>query len=329
MHPLSKGRRWLLATASAAVVALAGAGAAQAATQTTLAPNMTFPLGGLVLKGANGSTHYWTPDHINGVCRVDATGLNQGSCVLFVSGSALKPGQLSYDPATNYIYVPDLSAKSLGVVRLKYDPTADSGNGGISIFDRTVLAPGCGIAGNLPWGSALGPDGNLYLSFKKTSSIVRLKTPSAQTTIPCSSVQTMGTAGDGKKSFALAFVGTTLGETNNNGVGVIGNATQCATPGFGTCNSSEVVVGTIAGPYGITGDATTNSFWVGGLNGVYRFGLNGSVALYQSEPAQVVGLTIDPDPLTRSATGVPTLYGSMDSTGGLVPNSGTIFRLDP
>jgi hypothetical protein len=319
-------RRWLLGVLTAALGILPVAGVAQAATQSTLASGVTFPLGGVVLKGSNGSTHLWSPDHLNGVCRVDATGLNSGSCVLFVNGSALKPGQLSYDPATNYIYVPDLSAKSLGVVRLKYDPTGDGGNGNISFFDRTVLAPSCGIGGNLPWGSAIGPDGNLYLSFKKSSNIVRVKNPASQSTIPCGDVQVMGSAGDGKKSFALAFVGSTLGETNNNGVGIIPNAAQCAVAPNGTCRSSEVVVGPIPGAYGISGDATTNSFWVGGLNGVYRMGLDGTVALYQSEPAQVFGLTTA---APRNAAGVPTLYGSTDTSGGLLPGTGTLFRLDP
>ena len=325
MQRFSTIRRWLLGVVSVGLASLAAAGVAQAATQTTLASNMTFPLGGVVLQGANGSTHLWSPDHINGVCRIDATGLNQGSCVLFVNGSALKPGQLSYDPVNNYIYVPDLSSKSLGVIRLKYDPNGDGGNGAISFFDRTVLAPNCGIGGNLPWGSALGPDGNLYVSFKKTSNIVRIKNPTALT-IPCSDVQVMGTAGDGKKSFALAFLGTTLAETNNNGVGIIGHADQCATAATGTCRSSEVVVGRIPSPYGIAGDATTNSLWVGGLDGVYRMTLDGTISLYQPEPAQVVGLTVS-DP--RAAAGTPTLYGSFDTTRGLVPNTGTLFRVDP
>jgi hypothetical protein len=325
MFRLTNLRRWLIGVLSVGLVSLSAAGVAQAATQTTLATNMTFPLGGLVLQGANGSTHMWTPDHINGVCRVDATGLNSGSCVLFIGGSALKPGQLSYDPVTNFIYVPDLSSKSLGVVRLRYDPAADNGNGGISFFDRTILAQGCGLGGNLPWGSTLGPDGNLYVSFKKSANIVRITSPT-DASIPCSNVKVMGTAGDGKKSFALGFVGTTLGETNNNGVGIIPNATLCATGSIGTCNSSNVVSGTVPGPYGITGDTATNSFWVGALNGVYRVSLSGTVSLYQSEPAQVVGLTAAGP---RAADGTPTLYGSTDTSLGLIPGTGSLFRLDP
>jgi hypothetical protein len=71
---------------------------------------------------------------------------------------------------------------------------------------------------------------------------------------------------------------------------------------------------------------TPNSLWVGGLNGVYRMSLTGTVSPYQTEPAQVVGLTATGP---RAADGTPTLHGSIDTSGGLVPGTGSVFRLDP
>ena len=96
------------------IAALVGAGPASAATQSTVATNVTAPNGGVMLTGANGSKHLWVPDHLNGVCRVDAAGLNQNTCALFLGTNAVKPGQLSFDPVNNYLYIPDLSAKSQG-----------------------------------------------------------------------------------------------------------------------------------------------------------------------------------------------------------------------
>jgi hypothetical protein len=54
--------------------------------------------------------------------------------------------------------------------------------------------------------------------------------------------------------------------------------------------------------------------------------LSGTVSLYRSEPAQLVGLTAAG---RRAADGTPTLYGSTDTSLGLIPGTGSLFRLDP
>ena len=309
------------------IAALVGAGPASAATQSTVATNVTAPNGGVMLTGANGSKHLWIPDHLNGVCRVDAAGLNQNTCALFLGTNAVKPGQLSFDPVNNYLYIPDLSAKSQGVFRVKYDPNGDNGNGSLSLFDRTQLAPNCGLGGNLPWATALGPDGNLYVSFKKSPSIVRVKDP-AGVSIPCANVQVMGNASDGRSAFSLAWVGTRLFEADNKGLGAISNATQCAVT-VGTCNAVPFLTGQITAPQMIAADQQNSTLYVGAGTNVYavQVGATQGFAVYQSGFGFVTGLTVDPSPL--GAGNLPVVYVGDDPSQGALPGAGRIVSITP
>ena len=216
----------LVATATTAVL-LGSMTPALAATATVIVTNQTFPSGGVVLTGADGLQHYWDGGPHHGVCRFDATGTtwtkDTSSCLLAFGGSPqIKPGNLSFDG--QFVYIPDVSAKSIGVGRAGYDPTLNGGKGGFASSTAQSIAPNCGLAGNLPWATDIGPDGNLYVSFKKNANITRVINPGAFSG-NCADVSNIGLSGDGRKSFALAFAGTNLWETNNNGVGVIPNAT--------------------------------------------------------------------------------------------------------
>jgi hypothetical protein len=323
------GRPALAALVALALViaALVGASSASAATTTTVATGLTSPNGGVMLTGANGSKHLWIPDHLNGVCRVDATGLNQSTCALVLGPNAIKPGQLSFDPVNNYLYIPDLSAKSQGVYRVAYDPNGDNGNGSLSLFDRTQIAPGCGLGGNLPWSTALGPDGNLYVSFKKSPAIVRITNP-AGVSIPCSNVKVMGNASDGRSAFSLAWVGTRLFEADNKGLGVISNATQCAVT-VGTCNATPFLTGQIAAPLTVASDQQNSTLYVGDASQVWavQVGATQSFAVYQTGFSFVSGITVDPSPL--GAGNPPVLYVGDDPSNGTLPNTGRIFKVAP
>src|ERR671928_126943 len=73
--------------------------------------------------------HLWIADHALGFCRVDPSAtaaggnfVNQNACNL----SANSPGQPTYDPSTNFVYVPDNSAKGQGVWRLTFNPTSQT-----------------------------------------------------------------------------------------------------------------------------------------------------------------------------------------------------------
>ena len=315
----------LLAALGAALVALVlTAGTAMAATTTQIASSLTNPLGILQVPAADGASHVWVSDHLNGVCRMDPAaggGLveNQSSCVLFIGKAALKPGQLSYDAVNSKFYVPDLSAKSLGVVRFAYDPAADSGHGGISLFsDRQPIAANCGLGGKLPWASAIGPDGNLYVAFKKAADIVRVNTPAgaSQTCV------TAGSASDGKKAVQLAFVGANLWEIDGNGLGVIPNAATAQGV------KASAVVGSIAAPTSLAADpAHANALYVGNANALFTFDAGPTSTGASAQVASGFSFTTAIGATTSTAPGaIPVIVGD-DTSNGTLNQTGRLFSV--
>jgi hypothetical protein len=311
----------LVATATTAVL-LGSTTPALAATSTIIATNQTFPHGGELLTGADGLQHYWTADHTQGVCRFDGAGTtwteDPSSCILAFGGSPqIKPGNLAFDG--QFLYIPDLSAKSIGVGRALYDPTLNAGRGGFSVLNRAVI--NCGLAGNLPWATTIGPDGNLYVSFKKVANITRVTSP-ATFAGNCAAVNTIGLSGDSKKSFALAFAGTNLWETNNNGVGVIPNATAIPT---GTVVQSSNVF-PIAGALGLASDA----------NGEVYLGTSVDLRVFDgnvgTNPVSVVsglafvnGVAVDPTSVGLPGTLAGRVFLGDDPSNGLTPNVGRLW----
>lgn len=311
--------------------------AAQAApTATTIATNVTAPRGGVVLVGANGSSHYWFPDHLLGFCRLDPSAasptgfaINRTTCVLFVGGAPkaaqIKAAQASYDPKTNFVYVPDMASRSVGIVRLHFDPHMDGGNGGMSILHRTTFGPSC-LGLQLPWGSAFGPDGNLYLSFKRSPQIVRVVNPHLTPT--CANVEWVGNASDGKSAMALAFVGPDLWEADNVGLGVISGATDAACTA-GACDSFPLFTGEVALPAALASDELNQVLYVGDATGIHALDVNNGSGpvLYQPISSFVFGLAVDPK--TLIVGGAPTLFGGADPSRGILPLTGSLFRVLP
>jgi hypothetical protein len=338
--------------AGAAAILLVAAGPAAAATSTQVASGLTSPLGILQLPANDGQTHVWVSDHLNGVCRLDPSAstpgqltLNQSTCVLFIGRSALKPGQLSYDSINQRIYAPDLAAKSVGVIRFGYEPSADSGRGGLSIFDRTVIVSNCGLDRDVPWASALGPDGDLYLAFKKSPSITRVRKPAtvAGTSSNCAQdVQTIGNAADGKKAFQLAFLGHDLWEADNFALGLIPDAVAAARPAGTTINDGVTTrtfttatppvnataqfVGSIPSPTAITADSARSLLYVGNANAVYTINLapgGGTVALIATGFSFVGSISAD------AIATPPNLLVGDDTSNGTFPNAGRLWRITP
>ncbi len=115
--------------------------------------DLTVPESGVILSGTaiNPSTgrpfrHLWAGDELHGLCRLDPDvdtpgihAINSNSCVGFVNAVAFKPGQVAFDPATNNIYTTDIQAGSLGVFRLHFQPSGDSGQGSIDPVNIDVL----------------------------------------------------------------------------------------------------------------------------------------------------------------------------------------------
>jgi uncharacterized repeat protein (TIGR01451 family) len=216
------------------------------ASNTLLATGFSLPYGAQVLNGSaiNPATgknfrHLWTADTTDGLCRLDPdldTGapftVNTATCITTVAGAAFTPGRLAYDPLTNTIYSAS-DGNGANVARYHFLPDGDSGHGLVSTTAEFLGdANGCGLAGSFPWALALGPDGNLYISFKLNGNLVRVISP-ASATVPCSNFVVMGTTADARRGLAVAWIGHDLWGSDVRGMWQIPNADQCFTPANG------------------------------------------------------------------------------------------------
>lgn len=256
------GTAWMLMTASIT----------QAATQTLRGSGVTAPSNGLTLNGADLLPHYWVSDHIQGFCRMDpisATNpqlrINPATCI-----STLASGHVAYDGA--FVYIPDGSSKSIGVLRIRYAPTGDGNKGSMSLT-RSVVEPNCNLGdtgGLRPAAVAISPAParNLYISFKNSANIYRVITPRTDG-LNCSEVQLISSSSDGRSSAALAFAGPNLWDVGGNGLGVLTNADAktVQTPAIGvfpgaftTINSDNNGIVYVAG--------LTNIQWLNGKTGI-------------------------------------------------------------
>lgn len=219
--------------------------------------NYTVPRGGIVLSGtalnAGGFPvrHLWVGDNVLGLCRIDPDldtpgikVINPDTCPFKLNGQSIAGGPLSYDPVNQFLYFADVR-RSQGVFRMKYDPTADAGQGNIDLTSVFAMAgnptgarfqggqTGCQFPALVPAASvALGPDGNLWVSFSKGSSIVRINNPAAATSTgfgACADfVQVVASSPDGRRTNDLAWIGHDLWSIDGTSPFVITNAdTTC------------------------------------------------------------------------------------------------------
>ncbi len=249
--------------------------AVSAAAQTTTTPTLTsivdqlnLPWGVQILPGTAISPvtgapvrHLWEGD-AGGLCRVDPDldspgpfTVNLNTCITSVAGVAFTPGRTAYDPVNNNIYTVN-NAKAQSVARLHFLPGGDSGQGLISTTGEFLGdTNGCGVTGNFPWAIALGPDGNLYLSFKKNGNLVRVLAPQSAS-VPCASFEVMGSTNDAKIGKGLAWIGHDLWGADGIGLFRIGNADQCFTAAnnFATCKGIGLLTAQLSNPLGVFGD---------------------------------------------------------------------------
>src|SRR5215467_4634385 len=165
------------------------------------ATGLTTPAGGLVLSGSainpatgNPFRHLWTADAANGFCRLDpdvdtpaAHTINPATCLNTVAGGAFNAAQVTLDSATNTIYAVDGGNKA-GIFVLHFLPDGDTGQGLMDQVNTSILAPTCGLAVNQPNATSLGPDGNLYVGFRRNGNIMRIISPLTNP-LPCANVQ--------------------------------------------------------------------------------------------------------------------------------------------
>jgi Prealbumin-like fold domain len=129
-----------------------------------VAPGMTAP-GGLVKLGND----WWITHHVEGVCRLDpGTGGLLTIATSTCKTNQVSPGQASFDPIHNLLYVPDNSAQGSKIYRYPYNPGT-----------RTLGNPSqIGLAGNKPRPSgtalSISADGlttRLFISYVRVNRV--------------------------------------------------------------------------------------------------------------------------------------------------------------
>ena len=236
-----------LALAAALLGAAAAPAAAAVSTGSIYAGGLNTP-GGSVWMG----THLWATDHVSGLCRLDpadpalklpagSLAPNAATCVL----PGVAGGQPSFDPATNFVYVPDNSTKGNAVYRLSFNALSET------VQNPVALGVGAVVAGTKPTATVLGPDGNLYVGFIKSNQILRITSPAGA----APTAQYIGTSTDrlAKGTTGLAFANASDGSATTSlylaeggGISEIPNATAC-TAGCAATMTNIVVPTTVNG----------------------------------------------------------------------------------
>jgi uncharacterized repeat protein (TIGR01451 family) len=289
--------------------------------------SITAAAGGVILHGTAISAvtglpirYLWVGDGNFGMCRVDPEidvpgthTINVNTCPFKLNGASITGGPLVFDQTTNFLYLADMR-NSQGVFRMKYDPALDNGNGGVDFTSIFAMAgnptnarfqggqTGCSLPLNTtlaappPTGAvdyvALGPDGNLWVGFKKSGAIMRINSPATATSTgfgTCADfVQVVATTTDNKKTSGLVWLGHDLWGVDGTGPFVIPNAdTSCqalgstpvtsptciATPQFAAAAGANSLDGDQNYP-ALDGDnlyfgmgAPGNDFWVTNVTG--------------------------------------------------------------
>ena len=163
--PAIKGTAAAVGLVIAGTLAVMGSAQAISVGTTLFAPpnGVTAPIGGVILPATalspvNGQPerHLWYADHVRGLCRMDPDLASPApfapalATCQSAGGLPVPYGPAVYDPATNFVYVADTGAKSLGIIRLHYNPAGNLGHGS---FDpgQTLLGDAgtatCGIGG--------------------------------------------------------------------------------------------------------------------------------------------------------------------------------------
>jgi glucose/arabinose dehydrogenase len=290
--------------------------------------DLTLPSGVLFLPDATGG-HVWESDHGLGFCRLDTpagggvASVNQATCN---GGAAIRsPGQPTFDPAHNFVYVPDNAAQGLGVWRLTLNPNGTLSGG-------VLLAPGK-LGGNRASATALGSDGHLYVTFGRNRNVLRVQNPHTPAATTASAVvQTIGLVEDRRVGPpAITMVGgTDLYLAEADGVSTIPNVTACqaqtaactaqlatsisvTAPTFITSNGTDILF--ISDASSVSRFTLPNATCATGVQDVYATGDGGANAFQN-----VSGLGLDPS---------GNLFVGDDTTAGNFILTGRVWRVPP
>lgn len=298
-------------------------------TNTTIVVGLTLPYGVQVLTGTATSSatgapvrHLWTGDQ-GGLCRIDPDldspgpfAVNPATCISGVGANTkFTAGRMAFDPLTNNIYTVDNGGPQ-SVARYHYIPNGDSGQGLVSSTAEFLGdANGCGLGGNFPWSISIGPDGNLYVGFRKNGNVIRVLAPQSDS-VPCANLQVMGHGFDQKITKSLAWIGHDLWGQDVVGLWRIGNADQCFTPvnNFTPCAGTALFRAQVPNGFSMVTDQTypaTNG------NNLYSFDATGtSIALISGLAG--LDLTINTTYATSILTGLTMTLDNTDPANQII-----------
>ncbi len=222
-------------------------------TPSLYAYGLTAPKGGVTFVPSDDGGHLWAADHSQGLCRMDvvaaAPGLHAYNSAACDDGTVLgSGGQTAYDDSVvpgsvnqHYLYVAQNDHLSPGVIRFTFDPSADTGAGGLVAGSAVVMAPNAGLSGDKANGLALGPckpgapatcRHALYMGGLLDGFIRRINNPEddprLQTVdvVAMTTEQRAGTVGKGING-SMGMIGDDLYLPENQGFTVIKNASTC------------------------------------------------------------------------------------------------------
>jgi uncharacterized repeat protein (TIGR01451 family) len=345
-------------------------------------PSSGVILKGTAISGFTGRPvrHMWYGDASNGLCRIDPEmddpgvstipGIGyhnnvQRTCIATIQKTAFVPGQIAYDSATNTLYATNIGRTNSGIVRLHYIPSGDSGQGTIDPIHVEVLmgtqtgrnaAGGCPqvgdpvLAGNplpvQPDVASLGPDGSLYVGFKRGGSIIRILSPATfnpNSTDCTTKIQVPLFSADERvgngHTFGLGWIGHDLFGADNIAPWILPSADQCMTPANGNVRCSptaatEILAAFIPGPQGgLISDAQFptfqgNTLYAATLSSITRIinvSSNAGMLMspnYGGTFCQITGLMLDPADLANE-----TLYVGSDCTAGAINGAAAIWQV--
>ena len=207
-------------------------------------------------------SHLWIADGFAGFCRVDlnpTTGtaaLNSNVCNLVTN----HPGQPAFDPINNMVYIPDANSKSIGVIRLQFDPAGTLCGAPETVCNPITLAPGQGLENQKADAAAIDPTtGTLYVGFLARNStaptqIARVLNPTSASP----TVEFVANTTRQRPVYGLAFIGGDLWVGDNSGVEWLPNVKTCQPGGCGT-----VLMLNTTGPRGFATDGTRYLYLAG------------------------------------------------------------------
>lgn len=245
--------RNLLFGASGLAMAASVAPSTAQADPSVYFPGATAPTGAVWvedgLQPAGG--HLWVSDHLFGFCRSNpSAAANNGAVLQTATGCLVADGQPAYDPVRKFVYVPDGSSKSVGILRRKLSAQGffTSGSNINKNLPPAFPDSACknnNLAGCRPVAVALidtAGGGDLYIATKRSGgNIYRIRTAGATP----SALQLIGSTSDGGPAASLTVIGNDLYIAEAAAISVIhdpSNKVAATIDGQALCNNNNQCV---------------------------------------------------------------------------------------